>query len=220
MSQEVPSYSAPRLGEPWRGRLAQALRGRLPLIPEVLASLLAGALLLVAYRHPWWSLRLYAPQYPNGLGVDILLSGARGDVREIDTLNHYIGMASLTTAAPLERQLAFGAIAGTAVLAAALLLWPKRKANFVALTALIAVPLGFIADFSYWLHRFGHGLDPKAPLRLEPFTPTMFGNGEIGQFMTFGRPELGFWLALGAACLAGLLVLLRSRQSEEKKLTP
>lgn len=219
MSQEVPSYSAPRLGEPWRTRLAQTLRGRLPLVPEVLASLLAGALLLVAHRHPWWSLRLYAPQYPNGLGVEILLTGPRGDVREIDTLNHYIGMASLTTAAPLERQFSLVAIAVTAALATLLLLWPKRKANVVAFAGLAAVPLGFIADFSYWLYRFGHGLDPKAPLTLEPFTPTMFGNGEIGQFMTFARPELGFWLALGAAALAGLLVLLRSR-GEERKVAP
>ncbi|HEY3495918.1 MAG TPA: hypothetical protein VGK73_14570, partial [Polyangiaceae bacterium] len=78
-----------------------------------------------------------------------------------------------------------------------------------------AVPLGFVADFSYWLYRFGHDLNPRAPLRLEPFTPAMFGNGVIGQFMTFARPELGFWLALACVGLAVLLVALRERRRRE-----
>jgi len=214
MSNGVPSFSAPRLVETERQSPLGALRGRLPRVPEVLASLLSGALLLAAYRLPWWSIRLYAPQYPKGLGVEVLLSGARGDVREIDTLNHYIGMASLTTAAPLERQLSLAGIALAALVATLLLLAPWRKASLAATALLAAVPLGFMVDFFYWMHRFGHDLNPHAPLRLQPFTPDLFGNGIIGQFMTFARPELGFWLAVGAAGMAGLVVLLRERRSE------
>src|SRR5215468_1356757 len=55
---------------------------------------------------PWWSFVLYAPQYPSGLKLVISLTGMGGDVAEIDTLNHYIGMAHLADAAPTERQLA------------------------------------------------------------------------------------------------------------------
>jgi hypothetical protein len=198
-----------------RQRPAALARPLVTLVPEVLLSLLVGALLLVAYRQPWWSFRLYAPQYPNGLGIEILLSGSRGDLHEIDTLNHYIGMASLASAAPLERQLSLVAIEAAALLVTALLLVPRRGANLVAVAVAAAVPLGFVADFSYWLHRFGHELNPRAPLRLEPFTPDLFGNGVIGQFMTFARPELGFWLAVAAAGLAALLELLRRRQRSE-----
>ena len=100
MAQGVPSYPAPRGLGAARARPDARVRWPLARLPEVLASLGVGALLLVAYRFPWWSIRLYAPQYPKGLAVEVLLSGARGDVRELDTLNHYIGMASLTTAAP------------------------------------------------------------------------------------------------------------------------
>jgi hypothetical protein len=214
MSNGVPSYPTPALVGTERQSSSGVFRRRLPLVPEVLVSLLAGALLLAAYRLPWWSIRLYAPQYPKGLGVEVLLSGARGDVHEIDTLNHYIGMASLTTAAPLERQLSLVGVALAALVATALLLVPRRKASLAAAVIFGSVPLGFIADFFYWLHRFGHHLNPHAPLRLQPFTPDLFGNGIIGQFMTFARPELGFWLAVGATALAALVVLLRERRGE------
>jgi hypothetical protein len=212
MSQQLPSYPAPRLLDEKLG--AKAARPPFVLLPEVLVSVLVGALLLIAYRQPWWSIRLYAPQYPHGLGIDVLLSGSRGDVHEIDTLNHYIGMASLTTAAPLERQLSLIAILITALVVTVLLLVPRRRANVLATVAVAAVPLGFMADFYYWLHRFGHHLNPHAPLKLPPFTPDLFGNGVIGQFMTFARPELGFWLAVVAACLAAFLVVLRGRDAE------
>lgn len=220
MSQGLPSYPAPGVGKATNTEASVGSRAALGRVPEVLGSLLAGALLLVAYRQPWWSFRLYAPQYPKGLGIQILLSGSRGDVREIDTLNHYIGMASLTTAAPLERQYSLVAIGAAAVLVTALLLTPRRSANLLAIAAAAAVPLGFVVDFSYWLYRFGHDLNPHAPLRLRPFTPDLFGNGVIGQFMTFARPELGFWLAVGAACLAGLVVALRARQGEPSGARP
>jgi hypothetical protein len=216
MSQNLQSYPAPRVLPAERTGAAAAVRRQLPFVTELLVSLLVGCLLLIAYREPWWSIRLYAPQYPSGLGVDILLSGSRGDVHEIDTLNHYIGMASLTTAAPLERQFSLIAIEVTALVVTALLLVPRRRANLFGVAAIALVPLGFIADFFYWLHRFGHHLNPHAPLRLPPFTPDLFGNGTIGQFMTFARPELGFWLAIGAAGLALLLVLLRERQGEQR----
>jgi hypothetical protein len=216
MSEQVSSYPAPGLLATKASHYVTTARPRLPSAPQVLASVAVGALLLFAYRQPWWSFRLYAPQYPHGLGIDVLLSGSRGDVHEIDTLNHYIGMASLTTAAPLERQLAFAGIGLTALLATALLLVPKRRANLVGVALVAAVPLGFVADFFYWLYRFGHHLNPHAPLKLPPFTPELFGNGVIGQFMTFARPELGFWIALGAACLSALLVFFRGRPERRR----
>lgn len=213
MAQGASSYPAPQPTQAEGARRSPAKQRLLARVPEVLASLFAGGLLLAAYRQPWWSFRLYAPQYPNGLGVDILLSGSRGDVRELDTLNHYIGMASLTTAAPVERQASLIVVAVTALLVTALLFVPRRGANLLAAAAAAALPLGFVADLSYWLYRFGHQLNPHAPLKLPPFTPTLFGNGVIGQFMTFARPELGFWLAAGATLLALLLAGLRERAS-------
>ncbi len=180
---------------------------------QVLAAtmtLAASTLILVGLWLPWWSFQLYAPQYPQGLRLEVLLSGVRGDVHEIDMLNHYIGMASLSLAAPLERQYSTYAVLLISVVTAGLL-FGQRRARIAAVVLAAGFPLGFIADCFYWLHRFGHELDPRAPIELAPFTPELFGNGQIGQFMTFAQPGLGFWCAVGAALLAVLVALLREK---------
>ena len=69
---------------------------RLGLTPRLLLLSAAG-LLAVALLLPLWNLTMFAPQYPDGLRMDIYsyeLKGGRGgqDVREINLLNHYIGM--------------------------------------------------------------------------------------------------------------------------------
>src|SRR6266496_5932065 len=64
---------------------------------------IAALLLLPAYLAPLWKLTMFAPQYPDGLRLEIysykLEGGNAGqDVKEINILNHYIGMRDLTTA--------------------------------------------------------------------------------------------------------------------------
>jgi copper chaperone NosL len=130
-------------------------------------------------------------------------------VREVDMLNHYIGMAHLDAAAVFERRYAAVAVyaLGGALIALTLLLKGAWSRVIAVLGALF--PLGFVADSFFWLYRFGHQLDPRAPLHLPKFTPQLFGNGTIGQFMTFATPQSGFWMAVaGMALLLGPVVLL------------
>lgn len=56
--------------------------------------------MLLSYWVPLWSIHLKAPQYPNGLQVNIYsyrIAGGHGgqDINEINELNHYIGMRKL-----------------------------------------------------------------------------------------------------------------------------
>jgi hypothetical protein len=169
------------------------------------------ALFGAAFSVPWWKFTLYAPQYPHGLRLEIALTGLQGDVHEIDMLNHYIGMHHLAQAAPLERAYASYAVAGVclAVLAGILLL--GRKLGRLALVPAVLFPFGFVVDSFCWLYAFGHELDHHAPLRVPPFTPELFGNGQIGQFMTFAAPALGFWLAVLGVGFVAAAVELRQR---------
>lgn len=160
---------------------------------------------------PWWSFVLYAPQYPKGLSLVISLTGMGGDVHEIDTLNHYIGMAHLADAAPTERQLAGYGVAAIAAVGLVIALAAGKKLNrFIAFPAL-AFPVAFLADSFYWLYRFGHSLDPKAPIRLGAFTPEMFGNGQIGHFETYAAPALGFWIATAGVVAMIAAAIVRTR---------
>jgi len=155
--------------------------------------------ILAAFRLPFWQFILYAPQYPHGLRLSISLTGLAGDVHEIGMLNHYIGMQHLEDAAPFERAFAAYGVAAVVVSAALALFVASKRYGWLAAVPAALFPLGFVADCFYWLHRFGHSLDPHAPVHIPGFTPELFGNGQIGQFMTFAQPGVGFWLALAGA---------------------
>lgn len=178
----------------------------------VVALGLGGALLFVlSFFQNWWGFWLYAPQYPGGLRLEIALTGMSGDVKEIDLLNHYIGMSHLEDAAPMERRLAGYGVAAIATISIALLVASGKKLNKVVAIPALAFPALFLADSFYWLYSFGHRLNPRAPLKIGTFTPQMFGNGKIGQFETFATPSLGFWLALGGVACVVLAAVVRSR---------
>jgi len=170
---------------------------------------------VASFFQDWWKLTLYAPQYPHGLRLTLSLTGMGGDVREIDMLNHYIGMGHLAEAAQFERHYAAWGVAFVALLVVATTLLAGRKVGWALLIPGFAFPLTFLADAYYWMHTFGHNLDPRAPLHIPAFTPELFGNGQIGQFMTFATPGAGFWLASSALVLLSAAFLVRRRVCKE-----
>jgi hypothetical protein len=181
------------------------------------SALAAATLYVISFFQPYWQVTLLAPQYPDGLTVEIFLDHLTGDVREIDGLNHYIGMAPLGEAAQFERSIAGWAIGGLSVLVVAAALFRYRILTIGAALATITFPLAFMADSFYWLYTFGNNLDPRAPINLDPFTPTLLGQGKVGQFETFAGPQLGFWLAVAAAILTTVswLLVRRARQLDD-----
>src|SRR5512140_2618100 len=64
--------------------------------------LLAAALLVPTFFLPLWNMTLYSNQFPDGLTLHIYSSKLEGgqtpnrdDLKEINALNHYIGMRAL-----------------------------------------------------------------------------------------------------------------------------
>lgn len=174
------------------------------LVPTLLLAT-AAVLLVVSIFLPYWRMRLLAPQYPSGLEVQAYLNRIEGDVREIDGLNHYIGMRSLKEAAQLEKTLSVAAVGAIALLVAGAIFIHNRKAAFLSVPALM-FPVGFLADLYFWLRNFGTNLDPKAPLSssIKPFVPPVLGVGKVGQFATVAIPGTGLILAV----VASVLILL------------
>ncbi len=166
--------------------------------------LIAAVLLLGSMALPYWGLRLNAPQYPNGLTVTLGLLTIGGDAREIDGLNHYIGMRPLAEGGKFERSIAVYAVTVIAALAA--LVAVRRRWLWLAAVPAVTFPAVFTVDLFYWLYTFGHNLDPTAALSnsFDDFTPTLLGPGRVGQFTTWSFYEIGF----GMAFLASVLLLL------------
>ena len=171
------------------------------LLPTVLLAL-AAFCLLVSIFVPYWRMTLIAPQYPRGLQVQVYLNRLTGDVREIDGLNHYIGMRPLGEAAQLERSLSIFAVAVLSLLILAAIYVHSPFAALLTLPAL-AFPAIFLGDLYLWLRAFGQNLDPRAPLSaaIKPFVPPVLGEGVIGQFRTVAAVDRGFILALLTSAL-------------------
>lgn len=181
------------------------------LLPTLFLGL-AGILLVASIFLPYWRMTLLAPQYPGGLQVRAYLDRLTGDVREIDGLNHYIGMRPLGEAAQLERELSIAAVTAIALLVLAAIYIHNRWAGLLAMPALL-FPLGFLGDLYYWLRRFGTNLDPRAPLSsaIDPFVPPVLGRGAVGQFSTVALPDAGLWLAFAASLLIAAGLYLHRR---------
>ena len=165
-----------------------------------LLFMVAALLLVVSIFLPYWSMTLHAPQYPKGLTIDLYVNQVEGDAKEIDGLNHYIGMPKMEEAAAFERSFAVIAVTALAFLLVAAVFVRNWWAALLALPV-IGYPLIFLADLFYWLYTFGHNLDPKAPLSssIKPFTPAVLGTGTVGQFETTASLEIGWWLAAAAS---------------------
>lgn len=177
-------------------------KGRMQfLIPTLLLGA-SGLLLVISIFLPYWKMTLMAPQYPGGLQVQAYLSHLEGDVREIDGLNHYIGMRPLEEAAQLEREMSIAAVIAIALLALAAVYIHNKWAAFLALPAML-FPFGFLGDLYFWMRNFGQNLDPTAPLSssIKPFVPPILGEGVVGQFRTIAEAGSGLILAFVASGL-------------------
>lgn len=174
---------------------------------------LARICLLVSLFLPYWHIKLKAPQYPRrDLQLNTYINRVEGDLREINGLNHYIGMRPLEEAAPMEKALGvWGIIALVLLMESAAFIHSRWAALF--LIPVIVFPAAFLGDLFFWLHRFGQNLDPTAPLSnaVKPFTPPPLGLGEIGQFKTIAWQGWGLWLAWAAAGFSLIALYLHRR---------
>lgn len=165
----------------------------------------AAILLAISVVLPYWTLRLTAPQYPDGLTVNAFVNRLEGDVHELEGLNHYVGLSSFEDAAVFERSVSVAAILTLAGLLIAGLAIHSRWV-LVLVAPAVLFPVFFVADLQFWLWRFGHNLDPLAPFAsaVGEFSPPVFGPAKIAQFDTLALPNVGLILALAAAVLAAV----------------
>jgi len=167
--------------------------GARPLLLLLLVPLVIGLTL------PLWHIEMKAPQYPKGLSLEIfahtLIGGHGGaDIKEINILNHYIGMQKLDRAMFTELDwlpFGFGALALLVVRVAAL----GNVRSLVDLSVLVTYFAGFsLFRFVHKLHAYGHDLSPDAPIRVEPFMPALWGHKQVGNFSTHAYPGTGTYL--------------------------
>ena len=170
-----------------------------------LLCFIGAVCLFVSQLFPLWRIELEAPQYPEGLMLQIYANKIGGDVEIINGLNHYIGMKTLHTEDFIEfTVLPYLLMAlGTLLLLNAIIV---RK-RFVYSTLAVFIIFGIVSmiDFYRWNYDYGHNLDPNAAIKVPgmAYQPPLIGYKQLLNFGAYSIPDTGGWLLI----LAGLFIL-------------
>ena len=217
-SASIAARNPPGLG--WLDRANHFFE--LPLSMRSRFFVLAAALLLLpTFLFPLYQMTLYSNQFPDGLVVKIYsytLEGGqtqnRDDLREINTLNHYIGMRPLLESDFSEfKWLPFG-IGGLVLLALRTLAFGKMS-KLVDLAVLFV----YFAVFSLWsfahrLYQYGHNLDPTAAVKVKPFMPPLIGTNQLANFTVNNYPGMASYLIAASLLLLIVAVFLAVRDAK------
>ncbi|MFS0576074.1 hypothetical protein AB1K83_10580 [Sporosarcina sp. 179-K 3D1 HS] len=171
------------------------MKGRLSM-PSRISLVAAAVITLLTLFVPWWGMKFYAPQYPEGLDIIVYPTTLSGDIDIVNGLNHYIGMAEFSNESfpELRYMPVIVIIFAILILLVALL---RKKSFLYGLIALFIIGgvVGLL-DMYRWLKQFGTNLDPRAPIELEPFIPPIIGDNVIANFTTTSYFAIGGYMLL------------------------
>jgi hypothetical protein len=186
--------------------------------------LVAVATLVPVFIFPLWTMTFKSNQYLDGLVLRIYshrLEGgktpARDDLREINSLNHYIGMRPLLESDFSEFiwiPFVIGALGVLALRAMVI----GRMSNLVD----VFVIFTYFGLFSFWsfynkLYAYGHNLDPTAAIKVQPFTPPLAGTQVVGNFTVSSYPGLASFALVAFAILLLVAIFLSRKAKPEEK---
>ena len=201
----------------WIEKLNRFLEAPLGFGPRALL-VLAFLLLVPSYLVPLYDMTMFAPQYPDGLRLHIysykLDGGNHGqDIKEVNLLNHYIGMKDLSTDEFSEfKWMPFViGVLGLLFLRSAVL----GKVSHVVDVLVLYVYFGLFSlwSFAYKMYWYGHNLAPTASVKVSPFTPPIFGYEKLANFEVYSYPGLGSYALVAIALVLLVALYLGGRQA-------
>lgn len=178
---------------------------------------LCGIALIFVLFLPIWQISLDAPQYPEGLSLQIHANTLAGDVAIINGLNHYIGMKELHNDDFIE----FKVLPYLIVFFSLLFLLTAYigKRSWLNIVAILFVLFGVVAmyDFWRWEYDYGHNLDPNAAIQVPgmAYQPPLIGFKQLLNFGAYSMPAAGGWIFFGVGfVIAGLATFLKFKKNK------
>jgi copper chaperone NosL len=166
---------------------------------------LCGIMLIFVLFKPIWKIELSAPQYPEGLMMNINANGLGGDVAIINGLNHYIGMKTLHNEDFIEFKILPYVISIFALFFFIVAIIRNRKLMYLLFGLFVLFGAVAMIDFWKWEYNYGHNLDPNAAIIVPgmAYQPPLIGYKQLLNFGAYSIPDVGGWLFI----IAGILLL-------------
>lgn len=163
----------------------------------------ASAGMIAVFFLPVWAIYLIAPQYPEGLEMNIWLTKITGQVDIINGLNHYIGMKHISVDMFPEFGYMKYILAGFIVYGLVVAIVGSRKFLLSLLILTVLLAGAALYDFYQWGYDYGHNLDPNAAIKVPGFSyqPPVIGHKTLLNFDAYSYPDTGGWIVTIAGAI-------------------
>lgn len=153
---------------------------------------------------PMWRIDLAAPQYPEGIYMNIWINHLTGDVEIINGLNHYIGMNTIHEKDFKEfvyLPIVLAAFCGLGLL---VFFWNRKTGYYIWSSIFLVIAAVSMYDFWKWEYDYGHNLDPMAPIKVPgmAYQPPLIGYKKMLNFEALSQPDIGGWFFI----IAGIIL--------------
>ncbi|MFC0771349.1 nitrous oxide reductase accessory protein NosL [Terrimonas alba] len=189
-----------------------------------------GALAMcIMFFMPVWSIYLIAPQYPEGLSMQIWLNKITGQVEIINGLNHYIGMKHIKAEMFPEFSYLVYILGFYVVFGLTVAFTGSRKLLFAYLVLCVVGGIAAMIDFYMWGYDYGHDLDPTAAIQVPglSYQPPLIGHKKLLNFDSYSYPDTGGWIAVAVTAVFFIIWFIEWRKNKktktmalQKKITP
>jgi len=186
----------------------------------------AALLLLPMFFTPIWRVYLQAPQYPEGIGMQIWINTVTGikenDLDNINNLNHYIGMKRIEPDTIPELRIMPFIVAALVVAGGAAAALGRRRLAQGWVALFLVVSLVGLADFWRWEYDYGHDLDMENAIIKVPgmtYQPPLIGSKQLLNFTATSIPGPGGIAAMVALGLGVLALVIDRRQPSKAQPT-
>ena len=182
-----------------------------------------GIGLVIVLIVPLWQIQFSAPQYPEGLVLEMYPHKLAGNVDIINGLNHYIGMKTLHTKDFIEFTVLPYIISFFAAMCFLVAILNKRKWLPILFYAFLFFCIIAMADFWRWEYNYGHHLDPHAAIQIPgmSYQPPLLGYKQLLNFGVYSVPDIGGWIFVSVGLLlltALILQLLHNKKPVTSKV--
>jgi copper chaperone NosL len=183
-----------------------------------LIVIIVSIVTLTSLKFPLWNIDLEAPQYPEGLHMEIWLDHLSGDVQTISVLNHYIGMKAIEDNMFPEfgymKQVILCFIISGIIVAVIRKKWLYN----IWFVMYLGVAAYGIYDFWQWEYDYGHHLNPHAAIIIPgmSYQPPLIGCRQLLNFNACSFPTTGGLIIMSGGTICFLVFLYELFFNKEK----